>query len=63
MFKGNLLKAAWNTVNDQEVKIIDSNAMLEKRIKEAGRFGCDEVFYQDEKNRLQGIEILKDYFQ
>ena len=36
---------------------------VEKRIKEAGRFGCDEVFYQDEKNRLQGIEILKDYFQ
>jgi DNA repair protein RadA/Sms len=36
---------------------------VEKRIKEAGRFGCNEVFYQDEKNRLQGIEILKDYFQ
>ena len=36
---------------------------VEKRIKEAGRFGCDEVFYQDEKNRLQGIDILKDYFQ
>lgn len=35
MFKGNLLKAAWNTINEQEVKIIDSNAMLEKRIKEA----------------------------
>lgn len=35
MYKGNLLKAAWNTVNQDDVKIIDSNAMLEKRIKEA----------------------------
>ena len=34
MFKGNLLKAAWNTVNTDDVKVIDSNAMLEKRLKE-----------------------------
>ncbi len=36
---------------------------IEKRIKEAGRFGFDKIFYQDEKNSLPGIEILKDYFQ
>lgn len=35
MFKGNLLKAGWNAVNDKEVKVIDSNALIEKRIKEA----------------------------
>ena len=35
MYKGNVLKAAWNTVNTEEVKVIDSNAMLEKRIREA----------------------------
>ena len=35
MYKGNVLKAAWNTVNTEDVKVIDSNAMLEKRIREA----------------------------
>lgn len=35
MFNGNLLKAGWNAVNEQEVKVIDSNALLEKKIKEA----------------------------
>ena len=35
MFKGNLLKAGWNTINEQEVKVIDSNALLEQKIKEA----------------------------
>ena len=35
MFNGNLLKAGWNVVNEQDVKVIDSNSLLEKRIKEA----------------------------
>lgn len=35
MYKGNLLKAGWNAVNDKEIKVIDSNALIEKRIKEA----------------------------
>lgn len=35
MFNGNLLKAGWNVVNEQDVKVIDSNSLLEKKIKEA----------------------------
>ncbi len=35
MFSGNLLKAGWNVVNEQDIKVIDSNSLLEKRIQEA----------------------------
>ena len=36
---------------------------IEKRIKEAMRFGLNNVYYQDEKNQIKGIIFLKDYFQ
>lgn len=35
MFNKNLLKRGWNTINEEQVKVIDSNALVEKRIKEA----------------------------
>lgn len=35
MSNKNLLKFGWNRVNEQDIKIIDSNALLEKKIKEA----------------------------
>ena len=35
MSNKNLLKFGWNRVNEQDIKIIDSNRLLEKKIKEA----------------------------
>ncbi len=35
MFKGNLLKANWSTVKQDDVLVIDSNSRLEQRMKEA----------------------------
>lgn len=35
MSNKNLLKFGWNRVNEQDIKIIDSNLLLEKKIKEA----------------------------
>jgi DNA repair protein RadA/Sms len=36
---------------------------IEKRVKEAERFGFNSIYYQDEKNSLRGLEILRNYFQ
>lgn len=36
---------------------------IDKRIKEAVRFGFNKIYYQDEKYSLEGIVFLKDYFQ
>ena len=36
---------------------------IEKRVKEAERFGFNNIYYQDEKNTLRGLEILRNYFQ
>lgn len=35
MFNKNLLKRGWNTINEEHVRVIDSNALVEKRIKES----------------------------
>ena len=35
MSNKNLLKFGWNRVNEQDIKVIDSNLLLEKKIKEA----------------------------
>ena len=59
MYKGNLLKAAWNTVNQDDVKVIDSNAMLEKKIKEAN-FALQEQHNPEEisMDMVDGVDAF-----
>lgn len=58
MYKGNLLKAAWNTVNQDDVKIIDSNAMLEKRIREANELFHDNSAEKISLDMVDGVDAF-----
>ena len=58
MFKGNLLKAAWNTVNVDDVKIIDSNAMLEKRMKEVNAALYERSPEEIQVDMMDGVDAF-----
>ena len=53
----------WNDANPWIAIIDDGCGMSSEGIKEAMRFGLNNVYYQDEKNQIKGIIFLKDYFQ